>query len=194
MARSSYRRKGRLRAPAGAQVKPPGKLSSSLVAEARTVQSVRQNRPRKPVIFISYSHRDRRLVGRILVHLRPLEHYGSVVIWEDSRIRPGTKWRIEIAEALNNAIAAILVVSADFLASDFVMNQEVPMLLRSAESRGTAVIPLIVGPCLFTQSVLGCFQPINSPEDPLSKLSPHKRDEILVRLAISIASCFLEAG
>jgi hypothetical protein len=142
----------------------------------------------KPVIFISYSHKDRRWVDRLLVHLKPLERYGDLAIFEDSRIRPGAKWYAEIEEALSNAVVAILVVSADLLASDFVMNNEVPTLLRNAESRGTKVIPLIAAPSLFSQSALGCFQAINSPESPLSKLSTYKRDEILVRLAIVIAS------
>jgi TIR domain len=142
----------------------------------------------KPVIFVSYSRRDRRWIDRLLVHLKPLERSGDLVIFEDSRIRPGTKWYAEIEEALSDAAIAILVISADFLASDFVMKREVPALLRNAESRGIAVIPLIVAPSLFSQSVLGRFQAINPPDSPLSKLSTYRRDEILVRLATLIAS------
>ena len=140
----------------------------------------------RPTIFIGYSHRDRRWVDRLLVHLKPIERDMSVEIWDDSRIKPGAKWRGAIEEVLNRADAAILIISADFLASDFVMNDEVPILLQNAESNGTVIMPLIIAPSLFGQSVLNCFQAINSPENALSKLAPHKRDEILVRLAISI--------
>jgi hypothetical protein len=117
----------------------------------------------------------------------------SVDTWEDSRIKPGMKWRVEIEEALGNAKVAILIVSADFLASDFVMNEEIPTLLRSAESGGVVIMPLIIAPSLFDQSVMACFQAINSPENALSKLTSHKRDEILVRLAMSIEVIFREA-
>lgn len=141
-------------------------------------------------LFISYSHRDRRWVDRLLVHLRPLERDMSIDIWEDSHIKPGAKWRSEVEEALGKAAVAILVVSADFLASDFVMNDEVPVLLGEAEDKGTIIIPLIVAPSLFTQSVLACFQSINSPEAPLSKLPSHKRDEVLVKLATSVDAIF----
>lgn len=150
-------------------------------------------RTRSRTVFISYSHRDRRWVDRLLVHLRPIERDMAVDIWEDSRIRPGTKWRIEIEKALSHASVAILLVSADFLASDFVMNKEVPALLRGAESNGTVMMPLLIAPSLFEQSALSCFQAINSPENALSKLPSHKRDEILVRLAMSVEVIFREA-
>lgn len=138
------------------------------------------------MIFVSYSHKDRRWADRLLTHLKPLERHLAIDIWDDSRIAPGTRWRGEIEAALNNSIAAILLVSADFLASDFVMNEEVPTILRIAETRGITVLPLLIAPCLFSQSALQCFQSVNSPEYPLSKLKPHSRDEVLVKLALSI--------
>jgi hypothetical protein len=70
------------------------------------------------------------------------------------------------------------------------MNDEVPLLLRNAEIRGTTIIPLIVGPSLFTQSSLKGFQAINSPDAPLSKLASYKRDEILVMLAKAVTATF----
>jgi TIR domain len=188
VARSGPRRKIRPWVLPTVQVKPPGEPTPFLVSANSDNATVQGTNEGKPVIFVSYSHRDRRWVDRLLVHLRPLERYGALAVFEDSRIRPGAKWYAEIEEALSNAAVAILVISADFLASDFVMKKEVPALLRNAESRGTAVIPLIAAPSLFGQSVLGCFQAINSPESPLSKLRPYQREEILVRLAESIAS------
>ena len=152
----------------------------------RSGSAARRPRSRRRPIFISYSHRDRRWVDRLLVHLRPLERGRSIDIWEDSRIKPGARWRVEIENALNSAAVAILMVSADFLASDFVMNDEIPVLLRNAETRGTVIMPLIIAPSLFSQSALNCFQAVNSPQEPLSKLSSHKRDEVLVALATAV--------
>jgi hypothetical protein len=155
---------------------------------ARTPRSLKsQGR----AVFISYSHRDRRWVDRLLIHLKPLQRENLLDIWDDSRIRPGTKWRDEIEEALNKAAAAILVISPNFLASDFVMNDEVPTLLQQAESRGTVIIPLIVAPSLFGQSMLSRFQAVNPPEVPLSKLNSYKRDEILVKVATSISALLI---
>jgi hypothetical protein len=147
-------------------------------------------RTHRLAIVIIYSRKDRRWVELLLTHLKPLARVLSFEIWEDSRIKPGTKWRHEIEDALNNAVAAILMVSKNFMASDFVMNDEVPVLLRNAEERGTVIMPLIVAPSLFSKSVLSGFQPVNSPDEPLSKLSTYKRDEVLVRLATYIDTNF----
>jgi hypothetical protein len=149
---------------------------------------------RRNVVFVSYSHKDRRWVDRLLVHLSPLERHMSIDVWEDSRIRAGMKWRPEIAGALNSASVAILMISANFLASNFVMNNEVPVLLKGAETRGTVIMPLIIAPSLFGQSSLNCFQSVNPLEEPLSKLSAHKRDEVLVRLATSIGEIYPPDG
>jgi uncharacterized protein len=167
-----------LRGPANIIALPPN---------ARTTQGLTsQGR----AVFISYSHRDRKWIEHLLIHLKPLQRENLLDIWDDSRIRPGTKWRDEIEEALNKAAAAILVISPNFLASDFVINDEVPALLHQAESRGTFIIPLIVAPSLFGQSMLSRFQAINPPEAPLSKLKSYKRDEVLVKVATSIGALF----
>jgi TIR domain len=165
------------------QAPSDGQAESSGVAAAPVA---RRTRSRRRTVVISYSHKDRRMVDRLLVHLRPLERDMLIDIWEDSRIKLGAKWHSEIEDAMNSAAVAILMISADFLASDFVMKKEVPALLRTAESRGTVIMPLIIAPSLFSQSSLGCFQAVNSPASPLSKLNSHKRDEVFVRLATLI--------
>jgi hypothetical protein len=168
------------------QAPSPDAVTTHKDSGAAILHAARRLRPTGRTIFVSYSHRDRRWVERLRVHLRPLERDMSIDVWEDSRITPGTKWRSEIADALNVAVVGVLLISADFLASDFVMNNEVPALLRGAEIRGTVIMPLIITPSLFEQSSLSCFQSVNSPRSPLSKLNSHKRDEVLVKLATSI--------
>ena len=82
-------------------------------------------------IFISYSHKDQEYLNRILVHLKPIGKEDEIDTWSDLRLRPGDQWRKEIALALDQAAVAILLVSADFLASDFIVENELPPLLRS---------------------------------------------------------------
>lgn len=130
-------------------------------------------------VFISYSHCDREYVDRLLIHLRPLEMEGAIDLWVDTRLRAGDKWKKEIEKALENASAAILVISADFLASDFIIDNELPSLLKNAEERGTRIIPLIVKPCRFARDkTLRHFQAINDPKQTLALL-PHAEQEIL---------------
>src|SRR5260370_31391907 len=98
-------------------------------------------------IFISYSHRDKRWLDRLLVHLRPMEREGVIDLWADTRIGAGDDWRHEIEAALSAADIAFLLISADFLASDFIASIELPALLLAARQRNCKVLSIIVGPC-----------------------------------------------
>ena len=64
--------------------------------------------------------------------IAPLEREGRIERWDDTRIRPGSEWRSEIKQALERARAAVLLISADFLASDFIQDNELPPLLSLA--------------------------------------------------------------
>lgn len=138
-------------------------------------------------IFVSYSHQDREWLERLQVHLKPLERNGLVEIWDDTRIRPGNEWHKEIVEALNSAKIAVLLISADFLASDFITENELPPLLTAAEEDGLLILPLILKPSLFEENEgLSKFQSVNKPSEPLIKLSQGEQEEHLVRLSKAI--------
>ncbi len=153
-------------------------------------REARVRRMSRPSIFVSYSHKDKRWLERLQTHLRPLERDRSIDVWSDLMIKPGDGWEDEIRSAIGRAGVAILLVSANFLASDFAMEEEVPRLLRSAEENGAIIMPLIVGPSLFSKSSLASFQAVNSPQSPLSKLTSYQRDEVFVRLASAIQDAF----
>ncbi|MCP5051047.1 MAG: TIR domain-containing protein, partial [bacterium] len=134
-------------------------------------------------VFISYSHKDRDYLERLKVHLKPLVKKGLIDLWEDTKLNADDKWRWKIEKALKAARVAVLLVSADFLASDFIEKYELPPLLEKAERDGTRIIPLIVKPSSFTSNKhLSVFQSLNNPEEPLSGLPENEREEIYVRL------------
>jgi hypothetical protein len=68
--------------------------------------------------------------------LKPLERVGKLDIWDDQRIIPGMKWKDEIDAALRQCKIAILLISSEFLASDFILDEELPKMLQAAESGG----------------------------------------------------------
>src|SRR5689334_18953275 len=123
-------------------------------------------------IFISYSHTDADWLVRLRVHLKPLERSLDIDIWDDTRIRPGSRWREEIQRIIALSRVAVLLVSADFLASDFIATDELPPLLKAAEEEGAIILPLILSPSRF-QSISGLsqFQSVNPPSRPLINLS-----------------------
>lgn len=126
-------------------------------------------------IFISYAHADIKWLNRLKIHLKALGRLcNNVAYWEDTQINTGDKWRSEINDAIDRANVAILLVSADFLASDFIANNELPPLLKKAEMKGCRIMPLIVAPCTFELSDLSCYQAVNSPETSLTDLGTNE--------------------
>ena len=142
----------------------------------------------KTNVFISYSHKDIGWLERLRVHLKPVEKLGAIQLWDDRKIGAGSLWKNEIFSALKSARAAILLVSADFLASDFIQQNELPPLLEAAEKQGVLILPLIVSASRFSQTEsLSKFQAFNSPSKPLNALAPHEQEQIFVDV-----SCELE--
>jgi len=138
-------------------------------------------------VFVSYSHRDAPWLERLRVHLKSLERRGLIDAWDDTKIEPGMRWRKEIEAALSGARIAVLLVSGDFLASEFIMEQELPSLLTAAAADGAKILPVIVRPCLFEQEEeLADFQAVNSPNRPLSSMDENEQEEALVKVARSI--------
>lgn len=133
--------------------------------------------------FISYSQYDKRPLEELHTHLNHYLLTKEIDYWDDTKIPPGARWREEIQKALNSAVIAILLISPEFLASDFIVRNELPPLLKAAEEEDVTIICVILRYCLFTDSKLCQFQAINAPSSPLSDMSRGKRDAIWVKVA-----------
>ncbi|MFO1429479.1 MAG: TIR domain-containing protein [Candidatus Competibacteraceae bacterium] len=149
--------------------------------------------PPRHKVFISYSHRDSQWLERLQVHLKPLERKGLVERWDDTRIAPGSNWQEEIRQALAATKVAVLLISADFLASDFIAEHELPPLLEAAERDGAVILPVIISPCLFQETPeLSRFQAVNNPARPLVDLPPGEREQTFLKIARTILGKFPE--
>jgi hypothetical protein len=138
-------------------------------------------------VFVSYSHKDRRWVERLEIHLKPLGRDYNVIYFDDTKIRPGADWRGEIRSAVERANVAVLVISADYLASEFIQEDELPPLLKAAQDEGALILPLIVSPSLFMrQPQLARFQAINDPAEPLISATLGEQEAAFVRIADAI--------
>lgn len=144
--------------------------------------------PVKNKIFISYSHKDILWLERVQVHLKTITNHlkKDLEIWDDTKLKIGDKWKNEITKALAESSIAILLVSADFLASDFVNKSEIPPILEKAEKEGTKIFTLIVSPCLFKKSSLESYQAVNEPSKPLSSIPYADAESYLVTLTEQI--------
>ena len=128
-----------------------------------------------------FSSQANTLLDELHAHLAYYVQREAIDFWDNTRILPGAKWQEEMNTELQLARVAILLVSADFLASDSITQHELPSLLSSAKQKGTKILCVILRPCAFEDSDLAQFLPVNT--QPLSGLSKVKRDEIWNRVA-----------
>ncbi|HYE15529.1 MAG TPA: toll/interleukin-1 receptor domain-containing protein [Pyrinomonadaceae bacterium] len=136
----------------------------------------------RPKVFISYSHRDREWLERLQVHLKPLK--GALDAWDDTRIVPGSSWREEIHAALAEAKVAILLVSADFVASDFIIAEELPALLKTAAAGGTQILAVVLSPAMLSAiGGLAELQTVNDPKSPLIGMDKARQEQLLLSIA-----------
>lgn len=139
-------------------------------------------------VFVSYAHEDEYLVSRLRVHLRRLEANGLAEVWDDSEIRPGQEWRKEIQQGLETTRVAVLIVSADFLNSEFICHEELPFLLQAADTEKIDIIPVAVTQGAFRGTPSLCrFQSINPPEHPLTDMTEAQRERLWDELTDKIA-------
>jgi tetratricopeptide (TPR) repeat protein len=137
----------------------------------------------KPTVFVSYSHNDAVWKDRLVKHLKVLEGEGHLEVWDDSRIGAGRDWYPEIDRALKSAAVAILLITPDFLISDFISAEEIPRLLERRRDDHLPVFPVIIRSAAW-QSVdwLNRMQVWPPGGKALASYRGNKRDEVILNL------------
>ncbi|MGH8509526.1 MAG: caspase, EACC1-associated type [Gammaproteobacteria bacterium] len=99
---------------------------------------------RRPLVFISYAREDRVWCEQIMRYLEPAEQAGKISIWADTEIEHGEKWQEAILNNLEKASLAVLLITTDFLRSEFVREQEMPLLLDKRQRKQLTIIPVMI--------------------------------------------------
>jgi hypothetical protein len=110
------------------------------------------------LIFYSYSHRDEKLRDALHTQLAPLVRQGIIKEWYDRQIAPGEEWADEIDEHLEAATIILLLISADFIASDYCWGKEMSRALERHDAGQARVIPIIVRPADWGAAPFGKLQ------------------------------------
>ncbi|MDP3087650.1 MAG: toll/interleukin-1 receptor domain-containing protein [Methylotenera sp.] len=100
-----------------------------------------------PTLVFSYSHADEELRNRLEIHLASLKRQGLIDTWHDRRIAAGQEFSKEISNQFENADIVLLLVSPDFIASDYCFEIEMKRALQRHENGEAIVIPIILRPC-----------------------------------------------
>jgi tetratricopeptide (TPR) repeat protein len=124
--------------------------------------------PRALELFFSYAHEDEPYRERLQKHLSTLRNEGLIVDWYDGKIQPGTDWDTEIRMHLGRADIVLFLVSADFLASDYIGRVEIAEALTRHHAGAARVIPVVVNPCDWSTTSLAKLEALPEKAKPIS--------------------------
>ncbi|MEL7423344.1 MAG: leucine-rich repeat domain-containing protein [Bacteroidota bacterium] len=137
-----------------------------------------------PLAFFSYSKADIDYLDEFRTQLRPLERNGQIRLWDDRQIRPGEGWDDSIRSALQSADIIFLLLSSDFLATDYIDETEITIALERHRKGTAKVIPIQLRPCLWQNTPLGELQGI--PRKDITISTADNEDEVWLQVLTEI--------
>jgi TIR domain len=123
-------------------------------------------------LFYSYSHRDEVLRGELEAHLSFLRRSKLIAEWHDRMIGAGEEWKGQIDRQLAEADIILLLVSADFIASDYCWGEEMTKALARHQLGEARVIPVILRSCRWQKTPLGSLQAVPRDGKPVRMAEP----------------------
>jgi len=137
-------------------------------------------------VFIVYSHKDKGWLEDLQTHLKPYMRNRTLTAWSDENISPGAEWFEEIKRALASTKVAVLLVTKDFLASEFIHERELTPLLKEAEKGNVCIIWIPVRACAYNETPLKNYQAAIGPDKPLANMKKADRDKAWVTICEKI--------
>lgn len=135
-------------------------------------------------IFFCYAHEDEEFLNKLKTHLRPLQRQGLIDVWHDRDISAGTEWEEEIGGQLNTAQIILLLVSPDFMNSDYCYGIEMNLAIERHKRKEARVIPIILRPVYWKGAPFSNLQTLPKYGKPVTSWS--NQDEAFNDLANQI--------
>ena len=135
-------------------------------------------------VFISYSHYDEDYKQQLAKHLSPLKRLQLIEDWHDRKIRAGEEWGKAIARELKTADIILLLVSIDFINSEYCYDIELERAMERHAAGDAVVIPIILRSCLWQQTPFASLQAL--PKDARAVSLWGDRDEAFVNVVDGI--------
>ncbi len=144
-------------------------------------------------IFFCYAHEDEALLNKLKAHLRPLQRQGLIDVRHDRDINAGTEWEQEIKKHLNEANVILLLVSPDFMDSDYCYSIEMQRALERHQRGEARVIPIILRH-VYWQGILGTLQALPTDAKPAMSSLWYNVDEALFDITEGIRKVVMQLG
>ena len=123
-------------------------------------------------VFYSYSHKDKAYRDKLKTHLSLMRRQGLISEWHDQDIIPGQEWDDEINKHLKTADVILLLVSSDFLDSEYCSTLEMELAIQRYEAGEAYIIPIILRPCDWMHPPLNRFQALPYRAKPVVRWTP----------------------
>lgn len=144
-------------------------------------------------VFVSYAKEDKRYLNLLMPHLKTFVNLGLITVFTHDAVKPGELWQDKTKSAILQAVAAILLVTENYLASESLMEEQLPQLLKQAERNGAVILPLLVKPCAYEDVPhIYQFKSVNDPEDTLIGMTAEDRGKVLLLVARTAAQAARE--
>ena len=118
-------------------------------------------------LFFSYSHKDEDLRDELAKHLSILKRQGVLEAWHDRNIDAGAEWANKIDEHMNEAQIILLLISSDFMASDYCYDIEMKRAMERHDAKEAVVIPVILRSCVWQGAPFGKLQGLPKDMKPV---------------------------
>lgn len=119
-------------------------------------------------VFISYSHVDELYKDELITHMATLARAGRVEIWTDRGMTPSVHLRKEIDDAMSRTDLFLLLVSADWFASEFIYNVEMKVALDRHKAGISVALPVIIRPCSWLSTDIASLLAVPRDGKPVS--------------------------
>lgn len=119
-------------------------------------------------IFTSYAHEDEGLKDEMDKYLKVLKRSGKIDAWNDRELIPGQEWNANIMDELAKANIILLLISVDFIASDFIWDKELAEAMKRHEAGTAYVVPIILRNCKWTSMPFAKLQALPKNARPIS--------------------------
>lgn len=137
-------------------------------------------------IFCCYARKDQSLLNALKTHLSLLQRQDLITIWNDTDISPGVNYEEEIKKHLNTARIILLLISPDFMASNYCYSKEMRQAMERQMAGLARVIPVILRPVLWTAAPFGQLQALPTDAHPVVSSHWYSPDEAFLDIAVGI--------
>lgn len=134
-------------------------------------------------VFVSYSKADRKHLETLEKHLSPLTRDETLLTWTDKELLPGAEWDDTIRHQLATADVVLLLVSADFMATDYIW-KEITIAMERHERGEALIVPIIVRPCIWQDTAFARFNALPEKGQPITQWA--NEDEAWMKVAQQI--------